>query len=118
MIDTHEVFSFSNLKIDDSSNKYSAMWIVSADLPYFEGHFPNNPILPAVALLDLSEELLKTILKKQVQFKSIGSAKFLETIEPNDILTLEFTSNEDLHHWACLFKNQDEVLVCKLSFSI
>jgi 3-hydroxymyristoyl/3-hydroxydecanoyl-(acyl carrier protein) dehydratase len=104
--------------MEDSPKKYTAKWSVTPELPYFEGHFPQNPLLPAIALLDLSIEFLKLILKKPIEFKTISSAKFLEPIRPQDILTIEFSSNQESQNWACLFKNQENVTVCKLSFDI
>lgn len=118
MIDTQKIFSFESIDTNDSPEKFSAKWSVSPDLPYFQGHFPDNPILPAIALLDLSKELLQLTLNKTIQFKSVGSAKFLEPIKPHDTLSIELSLSQKSLNWAGLFKNQDGLVVCKLSFSI
>jgi 3-hydroxyacyl-[acyl-carrier-protein] dehydratase len=118
MIDTHIFFKFDNLSILDSPTKISAKWCVSKDLPYFEGHFPKNPILPAVALIDLVTELLSITLKKPVKMKAVSSAKFLEPITPKDIISIELNASTNTEAWSCLLKNQDATLVGKLSFNI
>ena len=118
MIDTQKIFSFDCLDLKDAPTKFNAKWSVSPQLPYFEGHFPENPVLPAVALLDLSTELLNIILKKSVIFKSMSSAKFLTPVKPQDILSVELNSGKSSENWNCLFTNQDDILVGKLSFSL
>lgn len=118
MIDTQKIFNFINIDLKDLPNKVSAKWYISPELPYFEGHFPKNPVLPAVAVLDLAVELLSSSLGMPIRFKSIGSAKFLEPIKPNDILSIELNSINGSGNWGCLLKNQDNILVCKMSLAI
>lgn len=118
MIDINKIFSSMSLDKIDSPNKFSATWSVSPELPYFEGHFPENPILPAIALLDLSTELLKLVLKKSIKLKSSSSAKFLEQVKPHDVLAVELIFNQKSENWSCVFRNQNNVLVCKWSFRI
>jgi 3-hydroxymyristoyl/3-hydroxydecanoyl-(acyl carrier protein) dehydratase len=59
MIDPAEVFRFTQVEQDEASA--SALWRAEADCPYFEGHFPGMPVLPAVGLLDGSLELLRAL---------------------------------------------------------
>lgn len=69
---------------------------VSFNEPFFAGHFPEEPVMPgvlivealaqtgAVAILGKDENLGKT-----AYFASINSAKFKRKVVPGDILTLE-----------------------------
>ena len=69
---------------------------VSYNEPYFGGHFPGEPVMPgvlivealaqtgAVAILGKDENRVKT-----AYFASINSAKFKRKVVPGDILTLE-----------------------------
>ena len=69
---------------------------VSFNEPYFGGHFPGNPVMPgvliiealaqvgAVAILGLEENKGKT-----AYFAAINSAKFKNKVVPGDVLTLE-----------------------------
>lgn len=66
--------------------------------PYFAGHFPGNPVMPgvliiealaqtgAVAILSLPENRGKT-----AYFAGIDKAKFKQMVRPGDVLTLETT---------------------------
>ena len=71
---------------------------VSFNEPYFAGHFPGNPVMPgvlimealaqvgAVAILDLPENKGKT-----AYFAGIDNAKFKQMVRPGDTLELETT---------------------------
>lgn len=71
---------------------------VSFNEPYFAGHFPGNPVMPgvlimealaqvgAVAILDLPENKGKT-----AYFAGIDNAKFKQMVLPGDVLMLETT---------------------------
>lgn len=64
--------------------------------PYFAGHFPGNPVMPgvliiealaqtgAVAILSLPENRGKT-----AYFAGIDKAKFKQMVRPGEVLTLE-----------------------------
>ena len=69
---------------------------VSFNEPYFAGHFPGNPVMPgvlimealaqvgAVAILDLPENKGKT-----AYFAGIDKARFKQKVCPGDVLLLE-----------------------------
>lgn len=69
---------------------------VSYNEPYFQGHFPGEPVMPgvlivealaqtgAVAILSLEENKGKT-----AYFAAIESAKFKKKVVPGDVLMLE-----------------------------
>lgn len=69
---------------------------VSYNEPYFNGHFPGNPVMPgvliiealaqtgAVAILGMEENRGKT-----AYFAGINSAKFKQKVVPGDVLILE-----------------------------
>lgn len=69
---------------------------VSYNEPFFQGHFPTEPVMPgvlivealaqtgAVAILSLEENKGKT-----AYFASINSAKFKKKVVPGDVLMLE-----------------------------
>ena len=71
---------------------------VSFNEPYFAGHFPGNPVMPgvlimealaqvgAVAILDLPENKGKT-----AYFAGIDNAKYKQMVLPGDVLMLETT---------------------------
>lgn len=62
------------------------LWSVPADLPFFQGHFPEQPILPAVATIDLSIQWLGSQLGRKLSLKKIKNAKFTAPISPGQTI--------------------------------
>ncbi len=69
---------------------------VSFNEPFFAGHFPEEPVMPGVLIVEaLAQTGAVAILGKDensgktAYFASINSAKFKRKVVPGDILTLE-----------------------------
>ena len=86
---------------------------VTFNEPYFAGHFPGNPVMPgvlimealaqtgAVAILSLPEHRGKT-----AYFAGIDKAKFKQMVRPGDTLELETTIIRDFSPYRrCRGKN-------------
>lgn len=108
MINPEQVFQFSDTQRTPNSNgDIQITWTVPEHLPYFEGHFPGNPMLPGVALLDLFQVLLRG------QFHFIKSVKFTEPIRPLDTLSIYANKSSENNHWSIQVTNQSNSIVCK-----
>jgi 3-hydroxymyristoyl/3-hydroxydecanoyl-(acyl carrier protein) dehydratase len=78
-----------DIRIIDSAGK--AHWTPDAELPYFKGHFPNNPILPGVAIIDASIETLRRALHLDgLTVTCIKSCKFMSPVLPNCTVEIAF----------------------------
>lgn len=69
---------------------------VSYNEPYFAGHFPKEPVMPGVLIVEaLAQVGAVAILSceefkgKTAYFGGIKSAKFKQKVVPGDVLTLE-----------------------------
>ena len=69
---------------------------VSYNEPYFAGHFPQEPVMPGVLIVEaLAQTGAVAILGKEenrgktAYFAAINSAKFKRKVVPGDVLTLE-----------------------------
>ena len=69
---------------------------VTFNEPFFQGHFPNNPIMPGVlqieALAQTSAPILMTLDKykgKLALFAGVDNAKFKNIVRPGDKLEME-----------------------------
>ncbi|MCK6389869.1 MAG: beta-hydroxyacyl-ACP dehydratase [Azonexus sp.] len=62
-----------------------AEWTVPADHPAFPGHFPGQPIVPGVVLLDHALQLAAQ-LRPEISRWQIGNAKFLSPVGPGESL--------------------------------
>jgi len=62
--------------------------------PFFQGHFPNAPIMPGVLILEALAQVGSIIFHlkghdKLAVFLTINNAKFRNPVRPGDILTLK-----------------------------
>ncbi len=74
---------FELLSVQTPTSTFKMSWRIPADLFYFEGHFPGNPVLPAVAIIDVSLEMLSQCLRQNnVQLAEIKSTKFMSPLSP------------------------------------
>lgn len=69
---------------------------VSYNEPFFQGHFPNEPVMPGVLIIEaLAQTGAVTVLSeeenkgKTVYFAGINAAKFKKKVVPGDVLMLE-----------------------------
>jgi len=68
--------------------------VVPSDHPSLAGHFPGQPVVPAVMLLDATLAAIET--RGEFALDTIVSAKFLQPVLPDDRVDLEirFTALE------------------------
>ena len=66
-------------------------------LEWFSGHFPDLPILPGVASLELVRRAVETLRGASAEVLSLRNLKFKSPLFPGErvILTLRFTPKED-----------------------
>lgn len=61
---------------------------IAADHPAYAGHFPGQPILPGVVLLDKALHALAARLGRQDAAWQLKSVKFHSPVQPGESLTL------------------------------
>ena len=63
--------------------------LIGAQHPSLPGHFPGNPVVPGVVILD---EVLHALAQWQPQWQAAGfnSVKFLLPLLPDEAFTMEF----------------------------
>jgi 3-hydroxymyristoyl/3-hydroxydecanoyl-(acyl carrier protein) dehydratase len=102
MIESSDMFKLPENIKTDAPSAFEFYWQVPEELPYFEGHFPEMPILPAVAIVDASFAFLGQKLQKEISLESIRSGKFLGPIVPCTNLKIKYTQRDEtgwLIHW-------------------
>ncbi len=68
------------------------VWQVPADHPALPGHFPGQPIVPGVVLLDQAICFAEQMLGKASLAWRIGNAKFFSPARPKEVLTFCFVT--------------------------
>tara|TARA_R110001606_G_scaffold395664_2_gene568442 strand:+ start:56906 stop:57226 length:321 start_codon:yes stop_codon:yes gene_type:complete len=66
-------------------------WTVSADHPAFTGHFPGNPTVPGVVLLDVALHAITAATGIALELCEISTVKFLSPVSPNEELLIQHT---------------------------
>ncbi|HUS25401.1 MAG TPA: hypothetical protein VM369_10675 [Candidatus Binatia bacterium] len=62
---------------------------VPADHPCLAGHFPGNPVVPAVLLLERVRAALGTALGAPVELAALPAVKFTSPLAPGEVCELE-----------------------------
>lgn len=69
---------------------------VSYNEPYFAGHFPGEPVMPGVLIIEALAQVGAVVILSCPEFKgktayfgAINSAKFKKKVVPGDVLLLE-----------------------------
>lgn len=98
---------------------------VTFNEPYFTGHFPNQPIMPGVMIVEALAQLAAILVaktlnlpnnnNKQIYLLSIEEAKFRKIVIPGDVLILQanIIQNRADSYWKFICKAEvDGELAC------
>ncbi|MDB5228964.1 MAG: Beta-hydroxyacyl-(acyl-carrier-protein) dehydratase, FabA/FabZ [Bacteroidota bacterium] len=65
-----------------SGTSFSSAISINKNHDVFNGHFPGNPIVPGVCMLQIVKDLIEIHFQKQVRLQSISNVKFTAVINP------------------------------------
>ncbi|MDF3033134.1 MAG: 3-hydroxyacyl-(acyl-carrier-protein) dehydratase [Alphaproteobacteria bacterium] len=104
-------------RVEDVHLGASAVGIKNVSLNewYFQGHFPDKPILPGVLIIEAMAQtaavlVMKTLSleDKLVYFMSVEEAKFRKPVTPGDVMRLKVTKEKNR---GVVWKFKGEALV-------
>ncbi|GAA3761873.1 3-hydroxyacyl-ACP dehydratase [Flavobacterium ginsengiterrae] len=79
--------------------KFNIRILVNANHEVFKGHFPGNPIMPGVCMIQIIKELTETITQSSLMIQTLSNVKFMALINPEInpelLLELDITTTED-----------------------
>lgn len=90
---------------------------VTANEPFFQGHFPNNPVMPGVLIIEaiaqtgallMSKTLDADVSNKTIMFIAVDGARFRHPVRPGAVLRMHV---EVLKHRGDLFKFKGRAVV-------
>lgn len=73
-------------------NKVVGVKNVTINEPYFQGHFPDQPIMPAVMILESMAQIGGFVFDLETEYAyvvGIERAKFRKIVRPGDVLVVE-----------------------------
>lgn len=82
-----------------SDSKYNITILVNEKHEVFKGHFPGNPIMPGVCMIQIIKELTEKITNETLMIQTLANVKFMALINPENNpelrLELDITRTED-----------------------
>jgi 3-hydroxyacyl-[acyl-carrier-protein] dehydratase len=90
---------------------------VTANEPYFQGHFPGNPVMPGVLIIEalgqtggvlMSKSLNADVTGKTIFFASVDGCRFRAPVRPGDVLYMHV---DVLRYRGDLFKFRGQARV-------
>jgi 3-hydroxyacyl-[acyl-carrier-protein] dehydratase len=90
---------------------------VTINEPFFVGHFPDNPVMPGVLIVEaiaqtgavlMSKSLNADVNGKTIMIVSLDEARFRHPVRPGDVLRMHV---EVLRHRGDLFKFRGKAMV-------
>ncbi len=79
--------------LSQGENKISLQFIIPETSDFFDGHFPEFKLLPAVAQFEIITRFSRKYFKTQRYIPSIKRIKFSAPIRPNSSIRLDLTNN-------------------------
>jgi 3-hydroxyacyl-[acyl-carrier-protein] dehydratase len=75
-----DLFTFTDLQAD--GDKLNTTINLKNEHPIFKGHFPGQPILPGVCMMQMVKEIAEVYLGKKLRLQKARELKFLSFIDP------------------------------------
>lgn len=90
---------FKILDVGKTDQKFSVIVELNPAHEIFQGHFPGNPVVPGVCMVQMLKEIMKHIFNKDFTMKDASQLKFLAILNPNEVklLSVEFSVLKEDH---------------------
>lgn len=90
---TQLLTNFYRITLAESLNEkdWSVQVMLNPQHPVYGGHFPGQPVVPGVCMLQIIKECTETICQTTLLYRQITSCKFLSAINPNETPELKFS---------------------------
>jgi len=75
---------FRIVSLEKNHPDFSAVIEFNPEHDIFKGHFPGNPVVPGVCMVQIIKIILKDIYQKDFTMKQASQLKFLAIINPNE----------------------------------
>jgi 3-hydroxyacyl-[acyl-carrier-protein] dehydratase len=76
------LIKFEDIK-QEAENEFHARFFIDPNHEVFNGHFPNQPLLPGVIMVDIVRRCLEKIEGVSLRLDTASNIKFLHFLTPN-----------------------------------
>lgn len=89
--------TWHTLELDENSTSDTicAKLVVGSDSYWFSGHFPDEPILPGIALLSMVHEAIREATGCNSIVRDFRKIRFKQVIKPGDRIFIKAVRQED-----------------------
>ncbi len=108
----NDLVKFASIQ-NKEDGTYGMPFSLNENSTVFTGHFPNQPILPGVVMVEMTKRAAQIVLGVKLTLVSAGNFKFLKMVEPGvaatTILNFEITIKEDTWRVKAQIKADEEI---------
>lgn len=87
----------------------------NGDHPVFKGHFPDQPVVPGVCMMQIVQELLSGAVGKKLLVQKAANMKFLNMIDPRQSpqvnVEITYTVTEEGYKTTAVIKQETTVFL-------
>jgi 3-hydroxyacyl-[acyl-carrier-protein] dehydratase len=83
----NDLFNIEGIIHDDGTIK--AQLDINEKSEILKGHFPGHPVVPGACMLQITKEVLESVLQTPLRLKKADQLKFLTMIDPVSTLSVE-----------------------------
>ncbi|MDO6429980.1 3-hydroxyacyl-ACP dehydratase [Flavitalea sp. BT771] len=80
---------YTILEMTSEASSLKASLQLHEDHQIYQGHFPGQPVVPGVCLMEMVKELTALAMKKTLELQKADNIKFLQPIDPHDTPILQ-----------------------------
>ncbi|MEN6317679.1 MAG: hypothetical protein ABFD82_02840 [Syntrophaceae bacterium] len=102
-----EIWHSVSYKTDASNDVVLTEACAAAGSPWFSGHFPNDPVLPGIAILSMVTDTIKhqeSQKGKKIRIRGIRRVRFRLPVRPDEVLTVSLSLPEQENDCSYQFK--------------
>jgi 3-hydroxyacyl-[acyl-carrier-protein] dehydratase len=78
----YDFFDFT--EVSEEGNLFKTDIKLNTDHAIFKGHFPGQPVLPGVCMVQMVKEVVESMVNKKTRLLSAADLKFLSIIQPEE----------------------------------
>ena len=113
----NSLYTIERIQREGNINKLSVLIRLNPSHGIFKGHFPGNPILPGVCIIQILKEILMYHFNKNLTLTYAGSIKYFSIINPvmNSVIKFDIELSEmGNNKISCnTFLYSESVLFCR-----